>query len=438
MFIKNLFKIFNRGLIKYFKPYFFSFVDGHYYLTQDNLQYLRSFVGKKSEKFINDFENDFANLIGEGKCFSYASARMGFYEIMKALNIGKGDEVILLGFTCSVMANAVLKRKAIPIYSDIDKNTYGSCEESIRNCISEKTRMIIAQHSFGIPCDILGIKKLAQKHKIFLLEDCALTFGSKISNVIVGNYGDAAIFSTDHTKPINTMTGGIIYTKKDYLIKKLKFSKKLIPEISYKKQLSLFNQIKIERYFCNPNNNGKFYLFNLFMFINKKFFNYEEPFLCDEFSSEIKSSYPYPANIPTFLAILGQMEISRWEKVKSQRIYNLKKFIKCTEDLNISLPQAYKNEDLQIVPLRFAFEIKDSYLIKKNLSKIIDTNCFWFRKPLIGSKEPLENFYYKKHSCPKSELLGKRIINIPCTLDENNANKFCSILEEFYTNNLNL
>ena len=54
--------------------------------------------------------------------------------------------------------------------------------------------MIIAQHSFGIPCDILKIKELAVSRNIFLLEDCALTIGSKINNKICGNFGDASLF----------------------------------------------------------------------------------------------------------------------------------------------------------------------------------------------------------------------------------------------------
>ena len=79
--------------------------------------------------------------------------------------------------------------------------------------------MIVAQHSFGIPCKIDKIKEVANKHGIFLLEDCALTLESKFKKITVGNYGDAALFSFDHTKPLNGFSGGAFFTQKNYYIK---------------------------------------------------------------------------------------------------------------------------------------------------------------------------------------------------------------------------
>ena len=92
----------------------------------------------------------------------------------------------------------------------------------------------------------------------------------------------------------------------------------------------------------------------------------------------------------------------------------------------------YKNRNLEIVPLRFSFELKESRFIEKSLSKIIDIESFWFRLPLIGSKEPLENFYYKKGCCPESEFQGKCIINLPCNLDSYNTENLCKILKNCF------
>ena len=225
---------------------------------------------------------------------------MGFYELMKGIEIVKGDEIILLGFTCSVMVNAIMKMHAIPIYSDLDENTYGSNYKSIKKCITKKTKIIVAQHSFGIPCEIEQISKIAKENNIFLIEDCALSLDSEINGVKVGNFGDASIFSTDHTKPINTITGGIVFTKDLNLIKKLTKSKKLIPELSYKKQVAILNQIKIEKIFCNPKNYGKFYLIKLFTNFLKSLFKLEEPFLNEDFSTQFNTTYPYPAKMSPF------------------------------------------------------------------------------------------------------------------------------------------
>ena len=126
-----------------------------------------------------EFEDKFSKLIGSGYGVSFATGRMGFYALLKLLKIGKDDEVILLGSTCSVMVNAILRCNATPIYSDINTENYGSDKESILLKISKNTKMIIAQHSFGIPCDILKIKELAAQ-ETFYFEDCALTIGLKL------------------------------------------------------------------------------------------------------------------------------------------------------------------------------------------------------------------------------------------------------------------
>ena len=124
------------------------------------------------------------------------------------------------------MVNSIIIVGAKPVYSDIDLNTFGSCPESIKSKISSKTKMIIAQHTLGIPCKIEKILEISKKKNIFLLEDCALSLGSKSSNIVLGNFGDAAIFSTDHSKPLNTLIGGMVYTKNIDLHKKINTIKK--------------------------------------------------------------------------------------------------------------------------------------------------------------------------------------------------------------------
>ena len=146
---------------------------------------------------------------------------MGFYVLMKSLGVSSGDEILFTAATCSTMINAALRIGATPIYADIDPNTFGSDPNDIEKKITHKTKIIVAQHSFGIPCDITAIKKISVSNNIFLFEDCALTLGSRVNGITVGNFGDAALFSTDHSKPINTMIGGLIYTCDHVLYQKL-------------------------------------------------------------------------------------------------------------------------------------------------------------------------------------------------------------------------
>ena len=228
----------------------FGFIKSHQHLDRTELSAIESLVGKTDDGVVAEFESSYARLIGNGNCIAFGAARMGFFSIMKALSIGKGDEVILTGFTCSVMANAVIRVGATPIYSDVDENTLGSSSREVEKCITARTKLIVAQHSFGIPCDIKPIVKYAKDNQIFLLEDSALALGSAIGDDKVGNFGDAAIFSTDHTKPLNALIGGLVYSNNDDLLSKVVEIRDDSSEISVKKQKALWRIFRIERHLC--------------------------------------------------------------------------------------------------------------------------------------------------------------------------------------------
>ena len=184
----------------------------HSYLTKNQVAQIESVLNDSdSPEIINHYENRVANLIGSGYAISFAAGRMAFFSLLKAFNVGVGDEVILPGFTCSVMPNAVLRTGAAPVFTDICRATFGSEAKAIRNRITSRTKVIVAQHSFGIPCQVDEIAELAKKHSILLIEDCALTIDSALDGVKVGNWGDAAIFSTDLSKKFKNVSGIFFY-----------------------------------------------------------------------------------------------------------------------------------------------------------------------------------------------------------------------------------
>ena len=398
-------------------PYF-GFVQGHAHLRTEDLKRIKSLVGLQSDDVIADYENQFGKLVGEGKAVSYAAARMGFYELMRQLRITKDDEIILLGATCAMMVNAVIKVGATPIYSDIDQATYGSSALEIAKHITPRTKMIVAQHSFGIPCDIEPIVGLAKERKIFLLEDCALTLGSKINGTIVGNFGDAALFSTDHSKPLNTLIGGLLYTKDHFLASRLKDSQARLPSLSKSRQLALFRRIMIETHYCNPSRYGRLDLIDIYEIVRKRYFGRSKDFLDEDSGVEEITSYPYPSKLPSFLAMIGLFEIARWKDVKQQRKDLLRSLIKIVMESNLSsvLPRCYTDPKLDIVPIRFALNWEYSDDVIKKIGSFLNDDWVWFRTPIIATNIPLESFGYQKGNCPISEKIGPQMVNIPCNV----------------------
>ncbi|MDC1048354.1 DegT/DnrJ/EryC1/StrS family aminotransferase [Flavobacteriaceae bacterium] len=416
----KIFRVIIQILKQFLKEYYFSFYSISKPINYVDTKFYKSLIKKENDNTITNFENLFSKLVGSGKSASFAAGRMGLYQLLKLLNIGREDEVIVNSGNCSVVINAILSVKAKPIFSDVDITTFGSCPDSIKRKITKKTKLVIAQHSFGIPCKIESIKQLCETNKIFMLEDCALSLESKSKGIKVGNFGDAALFSFDHTKPLNAFSGGIIYSNNIQLIKKLKRLNHKSERISFDKQILMFKRFLIEQKVFSPKKH-----------IIKKFYNtiqsikirlgFLSPYLDENYNpANNNCTYPYPAKMPSFVAQIGiDSLLYEWTKIKNLRINNLKYLIDelKSDFFNNIIPDIYFDPKINIIPLRMVIILKNNEKVKSNLKSFLDYESIWFQSPIISTKSQLKNFGYLDGECPKSEILGKEIINLPLDLE---------------------
>ena len=411
-------------LRQWYRSPFFGFIQGHAYLSPHEVSQIRKHVAKPAKEIVSEFERGFASLVGEGHAVSFAAGRMGFYALMKILGIGPGAEVVVQGATCAVMLNAILRTGATPVFADIDSETFGSSKQHIERCLTPRTRMVVAQHSFGIPCDIVPIVALSSSRKIFLLEDSALAVGSTIDGIAVGNFGDAALFSTDHSKPLNTLAGGLVYTRDSFLANKLQEVQAASPDLSGSKQQALWQRFLLERHYCHPSKYGRMGVIDLLAAVRSRFFKRLDPFLFEDFRATTCSSYPYPARLPGFLAAIGIHEVARWPQVAADRKETLCKLLEVAmnSEMRPYLPKAYINRRLDIVPLRFAWSQPNGALVRdKRLSLFVHVAWTWFLQPIVATSEPLESFGYQRGECPVSEQIGRGMVNLPCNLSRDDS-----------------
>ncbi|HDP99756.1 MAG TPA: DegT/DnrJ/EryC1/StrS family aminotransferase [bacterium] len=129
-----------------------------------------------------------------------------------ATGVGAGDEVILPGYTFIATATAILDVGAIPVFVDIDPETYNIDIGKIEAAITERSKAIMPVHFGGRPCDMEKISQLAKKHKLVVVEDAAQAWGSEWNGKKVGALGDAGCFSFQSSKNITCAEGGIILT----------------------------------------------------------------------------------------------------------------------------------------------------------------------------------------------------------------------------------
>lgn len=403
----------------FFQKYYFGFIIGHRYLSNIDLGRLKKIIYEPETDLRASYENKFSSEIGKGMSLSYASGRMAFYSLLKVFNVKEDDEVIITGFTCSVMVNAIIRVGAKPIFVDIDPNNFGTSPEDVLSKITMKTKVIVAQHSFGIPCRIDEIKTIAEINNIKLVEDCALAFKSKYKGVVLGNFGDAAIFSTDHSKPINTLVGGMVYTNNNSLFDSLLSMYNLLPDLSIQHQKNIFRQIRIERILCTP----KMYKFYkpvslLIVVLEKLNIKKTQTFLSNDSSAKISNSkYPYPAKLPLFLCFLGLMELEKFD-IEGKKII-LEDYLKILPSLDsrFIIPDCYKMNDNEIVPLRVVFLLNDDKMAQK-ISNLIDSSWYWFKSPIVATSDNLKEFNYKLGSCPNSERISLNIVNFPVVFNE--------------------
>ncbi len=161
---------------------------------------------------ITEYEQTFARRIGVRFAYSFAHGRVGLYGLLRALEVGPGDEVMLQVPTHIVVPNAIRYTGARPIYVDCQLDTYNMDLEQARRLITPRTKALILQHTFGIPADLDAALALARAHGLHVIEDCVHALGSTYDGRQVGSFGCAAFFSTEETKTISTTMGGMVVT----------------------------------------------------------------------------------------------------------------------------------------------------------------------------------------------------------------------------------
>ena len=173
-------------------------------------------------KYTKMFEDKFSNFTGSKFSTVAVNGTCALHLAMVALDIGPKDEVITTPFTFVASSNTILFSGAIPVFADIDKETYNINPENIEELISENTKAIMPVHIFGNPCDMKAIMDIAEDHDLIVVEDCAQAHGATIDKTHVGNFGHVGCFSFYGTKNIVGGEGGAVITNNEELYEKMK------------------------------------------------------------------------------------------------------------------------------------------------------------------------------------------------------------------------
>lgn len=172
-------------------------------LEQNTLFY--HFGGK-----VKQFLSDFNSMYGVHYSVAASSGTAALHIAVGAAGVSVGDEVITSPITDQGTLIGILYQNAIPVFADLDPHTYNMSPSSIEARITPRTKAIVVVHLAGNPCEMDPIMKIARKHGLKVIEDCAQAYLTKYKGQLAGTIGDYGCFSTNDFKHISTGDGGMV------------------------------------------------------------------------------------------------------------------------------------------------------------------------------------------------------------------------------------
>ncbi|MCU0856928.1 MAG: DegT/DnrJ/EryC1/StrS family aminotransferase [Pontiellaceae bacterium] len=173
-----------------------------------------------SGPLVQEFERELCRFLGVKHCIPVCNATVGLEIAIRAL--GMQGEVIVPSFTFIATAHALQWQGITPVFADIDPQTHTLDPRAVESCITSRTTGIVGVHLWGQPCDVDGLRNVAERHNLKLLYDAAHAFGCGCRGRMLGGFGDAEVFSFHATKFFNTFEGGAIATRNDGLAARIR------------------------------------------------------------------------------------------------------------------------------------------------------------------------------------------------------------------------
>ena len=356
---------------------------------------------------LSAYEGQFAGLFPKDtQAFAFWKGRVALHAILESLGIGPGDEVIVPGFTCVVVPNAVLYRGARPVYVDIEDTSFTMDVSDIAKKITGRTKAIIVQHTYGIPAEMDAIMSIAVRGGIPVIEDCAHALGSTYKDRIVGSIGAAAFFSSQWSKPYTTGMGGMAVSADRSLCLKLasiqaRYSRPGLKEVSLLRlQMSIYNKFFVPRLFWMA--------MRMLNVLSKTGL-----FIASSSQEELLGAKPagYEKRMSEFQALRGVIELSQLGDNLVSREQLADRYSRLLRESGlkpVTIPPGSRP-----VLLRYPLLVKNKPAVLAEAQRRAIEIGSWFDSVLHPSGSPLKTMGYLPGQCPVAERVVQHMVNLP-------------------------
>ena len=353
------------------------------------------------------FERAFADWLGVRHAFAFWKGRVAMYAALRAMGIGSGDEIILPGYTCVMDVNPIKYLGATPAFADVEPATYNATPENVERAITPQTKAIVAQHTYGYPCEMDGLLDVAKRHNLPIIEDCCLALGSTYRGKLCGTFGKATYWSFQWNKPFTTGVGGMVTTDDDDLageIRKL-CQAEMLP-VDTKSAAMLACQRAVYRATIWPKTTA--IATSLFRWMTRKGLvigssstSEFEPIMPDGFFLAMSSGQARAG-----LAQMRKIDRNIAHRREMRGVYDE---LLTTAGWSLPALPDYMDPVLVRYPVRVADKQR---AIAEAPGRGIELGT-WFECPLHPIETPLELYDYHTGMCPVAERACHEVVNLP-------------------------
>lgn len=365
---------------------------------------------------------------GEANISFYWKGRVGLYALLKAMGVGAGDEVIVQGYTCVVVANAIIYLGATPIYADIDLDTYNVNIDSLKSKITEKTKVLICQNTYGLSSNLEYISEIADEtskkygHPVYTLEDCTHGFGGQYHGKPNGTSCDASFFSTQWSKPYTTGIGGFCVVHNESIKEKLQKVNAELVSPSFKEKAELKLMYFVRRYIIN----GFTYwpMIRLYRWMSR------HNLVVGSSSGEEVSGIEMPEGFFKSQSSVqfkkGLKSLKKLDEINALRKKNAEIYTTYLK----SVGKNHVNEALfdDHIFIRYPLLVNDRDTFKEEAEKAKIILGEWFEGPIYPAYDSLEVWKVRTDEIPNAMYVCERMVNLPT--ETKNADKVIDFLKE--------
>ncbi len=377
------------------------------------------------------FNNQVKSYLGVKYSYSYWKGRVALYALLEVLDLDESVEVIIPGFTCVVVPNAIKYLGIKPVYVDIYEKTLNIDPNLIEEKITSRTRVIIIQNTFGLPPDYDAILPIAQKYNLKVIEDCAHGFGSKYKGKLSGTLTDAAFFSTQWNKPFSTGLGGFAVTNNQEIGEILRENLVHYKKPSLFEQSLLWAELIAHKYLLTPS----LYWKALKLYRSLSYLGIiPGSSSSDELAGRMPKGYKKAAS--PVRSNWGQKALAGIDANLKHRKEVASQYDRIMDDLGI--PKPFQPDYAEHSFLRYSMLVKDRKVIMAEAQKRRIEIGEWFNCVLHPEGAPLEELGYRKGTCPVAERVAEHIINLPThqKIKEKEVSRIRSFLQDMKAGNL--